>query len=203
MINIAYIDFWEECGNVPVKFEDINNINYWTNLKTNRNLLRIESGVGLFHVNKLEKILQTKINITSPNNADIIICSGFGNQKYNYPTKKKIYLSYESNFKVPDNNLPNTIYFSSNLPLKNDLFYLPLFSCYYGFEIYNKIKEPRLKLSEEEFKLKTDCFSLVSNVNSIYRNDFLKKLTDTINVHNYGKVLRNINNEMNKIIFGP
>ena len=195
MINVAYIDFWAECGNVPVKFEDINNINYWTNLKTNRNLLRIDSGVGLFHVNKLEELLQTKINITSPENANLIICSGFGNQKYNYPNKKKIYLSYESNFNVPDNNLPNTIYFSSHLPLKPNLFYLPLFTCYYGFEIYNQILKIKT-LTEEEFSQKIDCFSLVSNPNSTFRNEFLKKLTDNINVHNYGKVLRNIDNEI-------
>jgi len=195
-IKVSYIDFWAECGNIPVKFDDINNIDHWKNLKTNRNLNRIDSGVGLFHKEHLEKLLDKNIILSSPENADVIICSGFGNQRYNYPNKKKIFLSFESGFKVLDSNLPNTLYFSANLPLKEGLFYLPLFTCYYGFKIYDVIKEPRLKLTEQEFNNKIDCFSLVSNQSCQYRNDFLKKLTDSIQVHNYGKVLKNIDNEI-------
>ena len=195
-IKISYIDFWAECGNIPVKFEDINNLEHWRNLKTNRNLSRIDSGVGLFHKDNLNRMLGKKIIISAPENADVIICSGFGQERYKYPNKKKIFLSFESGFKVPDSNLPNTLYFSANLPLKDGLFYLPLFTCYYGFNIYNILKTSQEKISEEQFNNKIDCFSLVSNQSCQFRNDFLKKLTDNIQVHNYGKVLRNIENEI-------
>jgi hypothetical protein len=195
-INISYIDFWAECSNSPVNFDEINNISIWNNLNINRELKVINSGVGLFHKNKLENLLDCKINITNPENADLIICSGFGRRKYNFPDKKKIFLCYEADFKILDNQLPNTIYFSSNLPLKKDLFYLPLFTCYYGYDIYKLLKMERRQLSVEEYLKKIDCFSLVSNGKCEFRNSFLSKLNNLINVENYGKLFRNKENSI-------
>ena len=111
-IKVAYIDFWAECSNTPVKYEEIHDINTWNNLVISRDLKRIDRGVGLFHSENLEKILGKKILVTTSDDADVIICSGFGNQRYMYPKKKKIFISFESNFTVPDNNLldDNTLY---------------------------------------------------------------------------------------------
>lgn len=195
-INVSYIDFWAECVNTPVNFDDIHNILHWNNLNTKRELKVIDSGVGLFHKNKLEKLLDYKINITTPENADLIICSGFGRKRYNFPNKKKLFLCYEADFKILDENLPNTLYFSSNLPLKNNLFYLPLFTCYYGYDIYKLIKMERKQLSSEEYLKKIDCFSLVSNGKCEYRNSFLNKLNNLIHVENYGKLFRNKENSI-------
>jgi len=195
-INVSYIDFWAECANTPVNFDDINNISYWNNLNTNRELKVIDLGVGLFHKNKLEKLLDCKINITTPETADLIICSGFGRKRYNFPNKKKIFLCYEADFKILDEHLPNTLYFSSNLPLKHHLFYLPLFTCYYGYDIYKSMKTERKQLSSEEYLKKIDCFSLVSNGKSEYRNNFLNKLNKLIHVENYGKLYRNRENSI-------
>lgn len=198
-MKIAYIDFWAECSNTPVNYDEINNIDSWTNLKLTRELKTINNGVGLFHIKKLEQLLNKKLELTNPENADILICSGFGNQRYLYPNKKKICLYYESDFKVPDfkfpeGNLPNTTYFSSNLNVKPEIFYLPLYTCYYGFSIYNF--DYRNTISEELFNKKIGCLSVISNGKSSYRNNFLEQLMLKITVDNYGKIKHNKDNAM-------
>ena len=135
-MKISYIDFWSECENAPVNFDEINNKSAWNNFCLSRKLKVVTKGVGLFHIEMLEKILEKKLELTTPNNADVLICSGFGGKKDSYPNKNKICLYYESFFKN-DNKLPNTFYFSSELD-KSD-FYLPLHACYYGFDIYKTL----------------------------------------------------------------
>lgn len=194
-LNVSYIDFWKECSGVPLELEDMNNPDKWGEISTSRQHVSVVEGVGLFHVKSLEKILKKKIKITKPNSADLIICSIFGNEKYKYPNKKKIMLCYEP-FEVSiDKNLPNTIYFSSKLSKEPELFYLPLYVCYYGFNIYNKLKEPR-HITEEEFNKKGNCLSLISNTWGSYRNSFLLKLMDRINVDNYGGFMHNKDNKL-------
>ena len=88
-MKISYIDFWSECENAPVDFDGINNKLIWDNFCLSRKLKVVNEGVGLFHIKMLEKILEKKLELTTPNNADVLICSGFGREKYKYPNKKK------------------------------------------------------------------------------------------------------------------
>jgi hypothetical protein len=106
--------------------------------------------------------------------------------------KKKIYINFES---VNDIGFSNTLYFSSALTNYN--YFLPIYTCYYGFSIYNFLKEDRKIISEDEFNNKKNVMSIISNTNGTFRNSFLLKLMNKINVDNYGKYKRNI---LNKII---
>ena len=201
-IKIAYIDFWQECENIPEKLEDINNLKYWNNLIIIKKLKLINEGIGLFHKSYLEKIIEKKIIITHPNEAELLICSVFGQIKKNYPNKKKIYINFESNKELI---LPNTLYFSSNLEfsLNSNLefsvnnYYLPIYTCYYGFDIYDSLKQKRELISEEYFNKKNNIISIISNKSGFFRNFFLSSLMNKIQVDNYGKYKRNI---LNKII---
>ena len=191
-IKVSYIDFWQEYKGIPEKIEDINNIKYWANLNISRELKTVDEGIGLFNKNYLEKIIGKEVNITDPNDADLIICSIFGQMKNFYPGKKKIYINFES---VKEIGYSNTLYISS--ALTNNNFYLPIYTCYYGFGIYNFLKEKRQLLSESNFNNKKDVISIISNTNGAFRNNFLLKLMEKIKVDNYGKYKRNI---LNKII---
>lgn len=193
---IAYLDFWMDCENTPCSFNDINNIDVWNNLTLNRQLKNVDEGVGLFHKDNISKILNKPVQVTSPDKADVIICSGFGNQRFRFPEKKKIFLSFESNFLVPDDNLPNTMYFSSSLSKFENIYYLPIYVCYFGFNIYKQLKEHRSPLTLEEFEEKIPCLSIISNENGDFRNQFLDKLMMYIKVHNYGKYKHNKDNKV-------
>jgi len=193
-MKISYIDFWSECENAPLNFDQINNNFFWGDFCLSRNLKVVKEGVGLFHIKILEKILEINLELTTPNNADILICSGFGREKYKYPNKKKICLYYESSFKN-DNKLPNTVYFSSELDKSN--FYLPLYTCYYGFDIYKILHRQRSLVDLECFSKKLNCLSIISNSSCSFRNDFLLKLMQKITVDNYGKLYHNKNSLKN------
>jgi aspartate/methionine/tyrosine aminotransferase len=47
-MKISYIDFWSECENVPVNFNEINNKLIWDNFCLSRKLKVVKEGVGLF-----------------------------------------------------------------------------------------------------------------------------------------------------------
>jgi hypothetical protein len=108
-----------------------------------------------------------------------------------YPGKKKIYINFES---VKEIGYSNTLYISS--ALTNNNYYLPIYTCYYGFGIYNFLKEKRQLLLETDFNNKKNIISIISNTNGAFRNNFLLKLMEKINVDNYGKYKRNILNEI-------
>jgi hypothetical protein len=182
-MKICYIDFWREIEGVPFKIEDIKNKNCYT---SNRNLVNIDKGVGLFHIENLEKILGKKLVLSSPSDCDFLVCSIFGDEKYKYPSKKKIYLIYEP--KDQDNRIRgNVMYFSSNLNL-NSNFYLPLYICYYGFDIYSL---KRKGISREEFNKKRNCLSIISNSRGIQRNNILNYFMVYAEIDNYGKLFKN------------
>jgi hypothetical protein len=193
-IKVSYIDFWQEYKGIPEKIEDINNIKYWMNLRISRELKTVDEGIGLFNKNYLENIIGKEIIISHPSEADLLICSSsiFGQMKNFFPGKKKIYINFES-----DNDVffPNTLYFSSLLTNYN--FYLPIYTCYYGFSIYEFLQKNRKIISEAEFTKKNNIMSIISNTNGSFRNSFLLKLMEKIQVDNYGKYKRNI---LNKII---
>lgn len=193
-IKVSYIDFWQECQGIPEKLEDINNINYWDNLNITKELKSVNEGIGLFHKSYLEKIIGREIIISHPNESELLICSSsvFGRMKNFYPDKKKIYINFESDDNV---SFPNTLYFSSSLANYN--FYLPIYTCYYGFSIYEFLQKNRKIISEAEFTKKNNIISIISNTNGYFRNNFLLKLMEKIQVDNYGKYKRNI---LNKII---
>ena len=191
-IKVSYIDFWQECQGIPEKLEDINNIKHWNNLNITKEFKSVNDGIGLFHKSYLEKIIEKKVIITEPNDADLLICSIFGHMKNFYPGKKKFYINFES---VKEVGYSNTLYFTS--ALTNSNYYLPIYTCYYGFDIYNFLREKRSLLTESDFNNKKDIISIISNTNGSFRNIFLLKLMDKIKVDNYGKYKRNI---LNKII---
>lgn len=187
---VAYLDFWRECKGMPVNFEEINDINVWQKLKTSRELVYVDKGVGLFHFKNLEKILGRKIELSTPDDADILICSGFNNSRYFYPNKQKIFLCYESKFKVPDEKTPNTLYFSSILNTNPNFFYLPLYTCYYGYNLYSKLNIKK-SITKDDFNKKRNCLSIISNGAGSFRNTFLDRLMMKIDVDNYGKYKHN------------
>lgn len=191
-IKISYIDFWQEYSGIPEKLEDINNLDYWNNLIITKQLKTVNEGIGLFHKSYLEKITGKEIIITRPKDADLLICSVFGQMKNFYPDKKKIYINFESMNQI---EYSNTLYISSALTDNN--YYLPIYTCYYGFGIYNFLKEERQLLTEFDFNNKKDIISIISNNTGNFRNNFLLKLMEKIKVDNYGKYERNI---LNKII---
>jgi hypothetical protein len=188
---IAYLDFWQEFKGMPFAFEEINDINIWKNLKTSREYVYPDKGIGLFHFKNLEKILKRKLILVAPDDAEIIICSGFNNLRYLFPNKQKIFLCFESKFKMPDEKTPNTLYFSSILNTNPNFFYMPLYTCYYGYDLYQKFKENRNGISKEEFNIKRNCLSIISNGAGTFRNNFIDKLMTKIELDNYGKYKHN------------
>jgi len=193
-LKISYIDFWSDFSGVPIKLEDINNKNYWNNIEIKRNLQLINEGIGIFHKSYLEKILEKNIEIVNdPEQSDLIVCSIFGNEKIKYSHKKKIYLNFESKNLT---FLPNTIYISSDL-YESLNYYLPLYICYYGFDLYNFLQEKRNQLTEEEFNKKQTCLTIISNNKASFRCNFLNKLTENqILVDNYGKFKKTIHDNI-------
>jgi GR25 family glycosyltransferase involved in LPS biosynthesis len=198
---VAYIDFWQDYSNLPVTMEAIKNPESWNQLLKTRELSTVKEGVGLFHKNNLEKILDCSITITKAQDADFIICSGFGYSRFLYPQKKKICLVYEADFSIMDKNLPNTLYFSSSLTKDPTHFYLPLYICYHGFSVYQDLQ----KISIPDISNRKSCCSIISNKKCSFRNEFLKKLSEKIDCDNYGKLQNNIKNEMveNSSWFNP
>jgi hypothetical protein len=168
---VAYIDFWQDYSNLPVTMEAIKNPESWNQLLKTRELSTVKEGVGLFHKNNLEKILDCSITITKAQDADFIICSGFGYSRFLYPQKKKICLVYEADFSIMDKNLPNTLYFSSSLTKDPTHFYLPLYICYHGFSVYQDLQ----KISIPDISNRKSCCSIISNKKCSFRNEFLKK----------------------------
>lgn len=192
-IKIAYLDFWQEYSDRPLSFKDIQDPNSWTLKPQNKSLIKIDQGVGIFHKDYLENLLQEKIEMVDPKDADVIICSQFGNSRLQYPNPKKICLVYESDFSVL--NEPNTIYFSSHITNKPRQFYLPLTALYYGFSIYEKLQTPRY-FTIKDIKERQHCCSIISNFQGEFRNEFLFKLMDVVSVDNYGKLYQNVGDSL-------
>jgi len=188
-IKICYLDFWQEYSDRPLSFQDIQDPNSWSSKPQNKTLITIDQGVGIFHRDYLENLLEEKVEIVHPQNADVIICSQFGNSRLQYPNTKKICLVYESDFSVL--NEPNTIYFSSHITADPRQFYLPLTALYYGFSIYETLQTPR-NFSIKDIKERQHCCSIISNFCGEFRNEFLFKLMDVISVDNYGKLYQNV-----------
>jgi GR25 family glycosyltransferase involved in LPS biosynthesis len=194
-IKIAYLDFWQEYSDRPLSFKDIQDPKSWTSNPQNKSLIKIDQGVGIFHKDYLENLLQEKVEIVHPKNADVIICSQFGNLRSKYPNTKKICLVFESDFSVL--NEPNTIYFSSHITNDPRQFYLPLTALYYGFSIYEKLQTVR-NFSINDIKQRQHCCSIISNFQGEFRNEFLFKLMDVISVDNYGKLYQNVTDALIK-----
>lgn len=182
---ISYIDFWKEIVGTPERISEINDEKFYTN--SSRYPKNLSQGIGLFHIENLEKITGYKLELSSPKDSDLIVCSIFGNEKDKYPSKKKIYCIFEPQFVKTETNA-NTLTFSSQLSLQENSFYLPLYICYYGFDIYSLT---RPSLSKEEFNQKRDCLSIISNTNSIDRNNILNYLSSYISIDHYGKLFKN------------
>ncbi|NDE13987.1 hypothetical protein EBZ80_03560 [bacterium] len=187
-MKISYVDFWLETRNAPLSPAEIHG-DGWSAIGTSRELRVIHEGVGLFHVTSLEKIIGEKIHITDPRDADVIVCSGFGNVRYFFPHKIKIFLCYEATFPI---DLPNSVCFSSSL----EHFYLPIYLCYHDFDLYVFLLQGGRSLDELAFQQKKDCLSIISNPNGEFRNRFLEQLMEHFSVDNYGKYANNTRDEV-------
>lgn len=193
-MRVAFVDFWLEHRSVPLSLSEIKDPGTWSGHRTNRELRHIHEGVGLFHVSHLETILKTKIHVSDPHEADVLICSGFGGLRYYFPHKIKIFLCFES-FTIPDPNLPNTFYFSSDLSVTPG-FYLPIYVCYHDFELYPFLSSGGERLDEKTFREKKDCLSIISNPGGAFRNEFLARLMEKMSVDNYGRFANNVRNDV-------
>lgn len=185
-VKIAYLDLWQEFKNCPVSFEDIPNPDAY---KGERTLIQIHQGVGIFHFNYLSKMMHGPLKLVQPDDADIIICSQFGNSRLRYPNTTKICLVYESNFTILSE--PNTFYISSNVIDDPRHFYIPLTVLYFGFSIYDQLQQPR-NFTLKEIEHRQHCCSIISNCNGEFRNQFLFHLMDYACVDNYGKLYQNV-----------
>jgi hypothetical protein len=192
-IKVAFIDFWSDYEGVPLKINEITDNDYWNKIKITKKLKVNNEGIGLFHVSYLNKIFNKEIIVVNPYDADLIICSIFGNNKMRYLNKPKICLNFES---CDFNLIPNTLYFSSELENKYN-YYLPLYICFYGFDFYNVIQNSRKNLTQEEFDNKKLCLSIISNLGGLFRNNFIEKMEyEKLKIDNYGKLYNNSYSEI-------
>lgn len=192
MIKISYIDFWCERKGDNITFDDINNItsNIY-NMNCSRELIQLNEGVGLFHIDKIKTDFPNyNIIITEPNNADLLICSCFGNLKLKYPNKTKIFLGFESVCKkYVENSDINTYCFSSFST--NNNYNFGLYFIYRGFNLYKQLKQPRQLYTKTKF-----CICIVSNEDASFRKEFVMKLMEYKKVDCYGKLFKNCSNDI-------
>ena len=190
MIRIAYADFWYERKGDMMDYDDINSnihINQFSvNQDNTRELIPVDRGIGLFHINKLKKDFSGyNILLTDIANADIIVCSCFGTTKDNHPNKIKIFLGYENNCSQYVEKYEHS--FSSFAC--NNKYNFGLSFIYYGFPLYRKLQESRPLVNKTKF-----CICIISNDSESFRKEFIKKLIESAkprSVDCYGKLFKN------------
>ena len=192
MIRIAYADFWCERKGDMLDYDDINKPYKLSNMESSRELIPVDCGVGLFHINKLKKDFNNyEIILTDIMNADIIICSCFGTTKDNYPNKIKIFLGYENSCRqYVEKYEPSFSSFACTGTACTEYNYnLGLSFIYYGFPLYKKLQEPRPIVNKTKF-----CICIISNDSDSFRKEFIKKLTESTyhrSIDCYGKLFKN------------
>lgn len=187
MIKVCYVDFWCDLCGSPVTIESITDSKSWIDVPlSRRRYMCINEGIGLLHINELKKYLDVCIT-QRPEEADVLICSCFGNVKDLYPNKKKIYLGFEAQCGIF--NQPNTLFISNFSRADDSSYYLNLYCLYQGFSIYKQLKEPRTV----NMSMKTNfCLSIISNPAQPFRRQFIVALSNKYKtVHNFGKLLKN------------
>jgi len=189
IIKVCYLDMWCDAEGSPRIIEKINNIDVWNNSHiNNRYYIKCDIGVGLVHIHEFQKYLNVEL-VTDADNADLIICSCFGNDKFKYPNKKKIFLGYESICNQQTfTNLPKTLYISnySQVTHHNQI-YLNLYFLYSGLNILQQLTIQRpLSMTKSKF-----CLSIISNHSQPFRQNFIQQLMKKKHIDNYGRVNRN------------
>ena len=192
MIRIAYADFWYERKGDMMDYDDINREQtVLPNIESSRELIPVDQGIGLFHINKLKKdfngIVNADIVLTDIANADIIICSCFGTTKDNHPNKIKIFLGYENSCNQYVEKYEHS--FSSFATCTSNRYNLGLSFLYYGFPLYKKLQEPRPLVNKTKF-----CICIISNDSESFRKEFIKKLIESAKprtIDCYGKLFKN------------
>jgi len=189
MIRIAYADFWCERKGDMMDYDDINSNIININQNNTRELIPVDRGIGLFHINKLKKDFSSyNILLTDIMNADIIICSCFGTTKDNHPNKIKIFLGYESNCSQYVEKYEHS-FSSFACTSTTNKYNLGLSFIYYGFPLYKKLQEPRPLIKKTKF-----CICIISNDSDSFRKDFIRKLIESMKPHSidcYGKLFKN------------
>lgn len=176
-MKISFIDMWSEKGGVPLY--NIDNILEYnpTNIPQ-----KITEGVGLLHKNYLCKFFNDIVIVNDPTEADVLIFSIFGNKHINY-NKSKLFIGYEARAKKNINSGFPTI---SSFDSSKTNFYLPLYTFYFGFGIYNEINNIKKINVPKKFAI---C--IISNTNCLYRNNFVKRLMEYKHIDCYGKLYKN------------
>lgn len=192
-IKIGYTDLWMETKGSLLDYDDINNIDKWATMKQSRELVTLDRGIGLFHINKIRKDFPDyEFIVTDIKNCDIIICSWFNNNKDTYPDKKKIILGFEYFGGDQFINHPNNYYFGSYAASNySNCYNMGLYFLYRGFSLYRQLSVPRILKSKKKF-----CLCIISNENASFRKDFIQKLMEYKKVDCYGKLFKNISNEV-------
>ena len=192
-VKIGYTDMWMETKGSLLDYDDINNIDKWNNIHKSRELVPLNKGIGLFHINKIRKDFPNyEFIVTDIKDCDLIVCSMFGNNKDNYPDKKKIVLGFEyfggENFK----ETPHDYYFGSYAASNySNCYNMGLYFLYRGFPLYQQLMQPRIMNSKKKF-----CLCIISNEKASFRKDFIQKLTEYKKVDCYGKLFKNISNDI-------
>jgi GR25 family glycosyltransferase involved in LPS biosynthesis len=194
MIKISYIDFWHERQGDNITFDDINDITKWETKICSREYIMLDSGIGIFHIDKIKQDFPNyNFIITNAEEADILICSCFGNIKMKYPNKIKIFLGFESVCKDYVERADDTNYCFSSFSdiLTNHNYNFGLYFIYHGFPLYKKLKEPRIMYPKTKF-----CICIISNENASFRKEFVMELMKYKHVDCYGKLFKNTYNDI-------
>lgn len=192
MTKICYIDFWMDRKGCPVKTNEINDVGVWEKSELNRELVPIDKGVGIVHFDYLKSFLPDLELVRDPRNADLLICSIFGNLKRYFPEKKKLILIYEQDyFGTEMESIPNSRFITTAF-LNPNVFHINLYFLYRGFDLYTTLKEPRKKNKPN----RKFCLSIVSNNKSVQRNIMMQLISGYKQVDHYGAVLKNASDEL-------
>lgn len=190
MVKICYIDLWSDLINSPLTLEAIHDLKLWSKCFLSRAWnTPVSQGVGLLHFNELNKYLNVEL-VSNPADANVLICSCFGQIKQKFPEKKKIFLGFESQCnETTYTQLPNCLFISNYASIINNInsIYMNLYCLYHGFDIYQQLTVPR-QLSQPK---KGFCLSIISNTEQSIRMQFILKLSQYKKVDNYGRLLKN------------
>jgi glycosyltransferase involved in cell wall biosynthesis len=192
-IKIGYTDFWLETKGSLIDYDDINNKTKWNNILQSRELIQLNRGIGLFHINKIRKDFPDyEFIVTDIKDCNLIICSVFGNNKNLYPDKKKIILNFEyhsgNHFMEHQHDYYLGSYAASNY---SNCYNMGLYFLYKGFPLYRELMQPRNLQSKKKF-----CLCIISNERASFRKDFIQKLMEYKTVDCYGKLFKNISNDI-------
>lgn len=153
------------------------------------------SGMGVFYIDYLNDIVAMQHVlfqvVTRPEDADLLICEIWGEERRKYRHIPTIQQGYEAKIETEIQSLngyPNIVYTTSILR-PGPYFYLPLGTKYYGFEQY---KFPLQIATPTKF-----CLCIVGNQVDTYRKKFIYELMSRYkHVDCYGSLFKNADSDI-------